>query len=1198
MSGKTEIFDLATTELRADWSLIEASAGTGKTFAIAGLVVRMVVSGFVDDVRKILVVTFTIDATEELKTRVRAALADALAVFEHPDDVAPDDARRQQYLAWAREYGDAGRARLAAALSGFDGVAIQTIHAFCHRVLQESAFESGLAFDLGFTEDEDLLIERAVHDAWRNLFHDADPWLARLVKAGKPWTPELFARVFSAWQRATGARYEPADHTLDEALDEWRTAIAGLQRHAHDHQGAYASLAPLKKKAGFAKDIGGFEAAFAMLRSLPEEPHAGWVQFARHFATSVITGTTSASLFKTAIEAFEGHPLFDACDDANTAARRVELAFVREMLGAIEKALAAIRARDHVVSFFDVLADLDRALRDEVLGPRLVDTVSSRFSVALIDEFQDTDALQFEIFRKLFAQRTVMLIGDPKQAIYAFRGADVFAYLDARSFVQRRFTLDRNWRSSPDLVRGVQSLFARVARPFVFGGIEAPPVEPARTASETALDGVAGRALTFWHIPKVGRGESHLVSRALLGKLVSTCRELLGSGASIDGEPLDPGHIAVLVRSNRQADEVLAALRAADIPALVGRANDVLAAPGTDELLRVLAALCHPNNARLVRAACATHLVGDDATSLRALLDDEDAWQGRVEEFRECHRRWHLDGIVAALEAAWSMWDTRRRLLVLPDGERRVGNLVHAVEVLHDEARRANLAPESLVSWFREERDRRQPPESRQLRLEREDRAVEIVTMHSSKGLEYDVVLCPFAPAPVTDRGEPLVVRERSGVVFDAGSALYDERKATAHVETLAEDLRLLYVALTRAKRRAYIAWDDNQQSLARTALAYLCHAPPSGAAGDDVAAALAAMTSIGSALKDGGLAGLQRVVSERPELYGLEQLAPSTEPTAARWGGTEVENVVLEAAQARIANEQLEPWMMMSFSSWVRGGADERPDREDADVVLLDSVDGGAAPPELADMFAFARGADAGVALHAVFEFADLAALDERALHTGAEQQLRRAGLIDSERHGAGIDPVATVVGLVERVARAVIPGWSFALTDVDPTRRIPEWSFTLPTGTLEPRALAEVFAAHGLQDVAARMESLTSERLAGFLVGFVDDIVEYDGRWYIVDWKSNHLGSDVGAYLPERLAHVVADHHYDLQLMLYIVALQRFLRSRLGAAYSYDTHVGGAADVFLRGVGAGAEHGFWKIRPDQALVDALDHFLQGNAE
>lgn len=1196
MSRATDVFDLTTTELRRDWSLIEASAGTGKTFSIAGLVVRMVGEGFVDDVREVLVVTFTIDATEELKTRVRSALAQALDVFDEPERFADDDSVAH-VLAMHEAHGDVARERLARALRSYDHVAIQTIHAFCHRVLRDAAFESGTAFDLAFSDDEDLLIARAVDDAWRHVFAEVDPWVTAFAKARK-LEPEKLADPYNAWRRATDARFEP-EVTLDAALEAWHEALTDVTEALEDDEGIAASLAGKTFKQKYRERYGTGDDIAAALRAAAPHVDPRWFALAQDLAMPAVKDAMMAPSKKS----FAGHAVFDAFAALDVAADAIGHALQRRLFDETSARLTAIRAREHVVSFHDVLADLDAALTDDALGPRLVDTVRARVSVALIDEFQDTDALQYRIFRRLFADRTVMIIGDPKQAIYKFRGADVFAYLQAGRDVARRFTLDRNWRSHPGLVDGVQALFARSPRPFVFDAIGVGGVSAARDASATAIEGLDGPPLAITWVGERPRSFALSSDEIVVRHVVRRCTELLDGGATIDGRPLGPEHVAILVRKNAQAATIEAALHAVGVPAIVGRADDVLKVDGTDELLRVLVALARPGNARAMRAACATHLVGDDAAALAALLDDDDAWQTRADVFARAHARWLRSGLVAALDDAFDVWGTRPRLLELPDGERRLGNLAHAIEVLHDAARRRSLSPRGLVEWFRVERERSQPPESRQLRLEREGAAVRIVTMHASKGLEYDVVLCPYQPiARASQRDDAVVVHEDGGVVFDVGSPRHAARLRVHDVEELAEDLRLLYVALTRAKRRAEVVWDVNAREVARSPLAYLISEAPEGEGqGGDVPAAAAALDRLKAqhkASKSGVLAALRAFVDEHRELASLEELDVEEVARAAvaTWSGARGDDVPLTPAVQRIAGEQLDPWTMMSFSSWVHGVADERPDHEDAVDAEPGAASTGADLGAVADL---ARGPDAGVALHAVFEHVDVARLDDDArLRDLVERQLARHDLLEPDRHGPRVDdPAATVAALVRRVATTELPGWGFRWADVDPARRRAEWSFVLPTGTLEPRRLAEVFAHHGLDAVAARMGTLTPEQLRGYLVGFVDDVVEYDGRFCIVDWKSNHLGDAAADYAPERLGDVVASHHYDLQLMLYVVALQRFLRARLGDAYRYDAHVGGAADVFLRGVGTGPSHGFWMTRPDAALVDDLERFLVGAA-
>ena len=1241
-----EPFEYWATPVEPGRTLVEASAGTGKTFAIAGLVLRLVLEGewlgAAPDLRRLLVVTFTNAATDELRTRVRAALRTALAVARGATE--PDDLTRPLAGLLAR---DDAEGRLLAALDRVDEAGIFTIHGFCRRVLEQAAFESGTPFDLDFVEDADsaALRARAAADAWARLTH-ADPLLTALaLHHGR--TPETLVAHHADTADFPHVRVLPEAPGLDDALGALHAARSALA-DAWDADTVGALLAdldwnkdaPLDGRGG--AEVLGRVAAFA---GGADPDGLGAVALCTAEAVRK-KATTRSKAQKEAVAEVLGHPALAACEAVMEAARAVDLAFVRTFVREVDEQITAIKERRGQLTFGDLITRLHDALHDDATGPVLAETVRRQFAVALVDEFQDTDPLQYAIFKTAFEGRPLYFVGDPKQAIYAFRGADVHAYLRAQRDADRRFTLGTNWRSAGDLVDAVNAVFARPERAFLFDDIPFRPVQAARR--EPALqdgatpggDGGATPPLVWWPTPTTADGRplgKGAVQEAIPTYVAAEVRRLLAE-ARLGDRALEPGDIAVLVPTRFVAGDVQAALRDVGVPAVVSRANDVRDSDAMADVELVLRAVLRAGDERALRAALSTELWGWTAREVADLDEDpgtETAIAGRL---REWQRGWRRGGVLGVLVAFQEAEGVLERLLARPDGERWATDLRHTAELLHEIERAGARSPDDLLHWLRHRADQALPSRGmKELRLERDAAAVTITTHHNAKGLEYEVVFLPYLWS-VSERDykrqDPVLARTPGGVVYDLrpeGTPEADEHDRLRQADALAERVRTAYVALTRARERCYVVWGPVTSWRTRidnvSALGYLLcgHGAERGdGLADHVEAARkqALLDDVLAPVHDLDASGRLMTVLDPPS---LDDTAPPA-PTPAPQGGAAL--ALPDDARRRVGS----PWRRASFTAWTseRGGDLAASDEPVAPEARTDA--------EPTGLHAFAAGAGPGTCLHEILQYAKWGD-DEDAAETNREtvrRRLERHGLFRPARHRARIDPEAEALALVERVATAPLLGGvadtgGVALREVLAESLAPEWDFTLPLARVAPDALAALFREHGAEPFGARyadaLARLSSSAVDGYLVGSADLVAHAADRWWVVDWKSNRLGADASAYTPEALEATMVEHHYGLQLHLYTLGLHRYLRSRLGAAYAYDTHVGGGVYAFLRGLGAtppkaaatppdeagrggadavlseatppngGGGAGLFRHRPSAAIVDALDALLSADA-
>ena len=743
-------FEILTCPL-AQSNLIEASAGTGKTFAIAGIVVRLLVEKPLC-IGEILVVTYTIAATEELRDRIRKAIRKALDAFVRGAGSDP-------FLAGLVERHPAPEKAvqlLKTALRDFDGASIHTIHGFCQQTLRENAFESMNPFDQTLIADERPLVEEIVQDFWRRRLYDAPIEVAACaLERGE--TPKTLAKLA---QKATRVQ---ACCTVTEDPSASMASIAPLRAAFADVCAAWETCRPhvlealghpglnrtkYRNPAALGNDMDRYVRSGL---AAPSFPKLG------HFTASAVAA--AAKKGATPPE----HPFFHLCEELHNALGQFDtemdacmLRIKTDLLAYVRQELPRRKERLRIQSFDDLLANLDDALgapgNDE-----LIEELRKRYGAALIDEFQDTDPVQYAIFRRIFhgEGRTLFLIGDPKQAIYGFRGADLFTYMAARKEVENRYTLSRNWRSDPELIHAVNTVFTNAKDAFVYPEIQYQPVSAAETADRETF-GIAGGGspLQLWsldaerltgHDAKGSRERTRgLIATAIAGEVSRLIHLGQTREAVIGDRGISAADMAVLVRDRYEAQTMQEALQALHVPNVLHSAGNVFDTAEAGELLSLIAAIAEPSREGLVRAALSTSLLGLSGETIAGFQTNEAGWEEWILRFRGYNRLWEMQGFIAMFRDLLRKEGIRERLLAFPDGERRLTNFLHLAEILHneEETRRPGMA--GLVKWLARRRDPDSPrSEEHELRLESDAEAVRIVTMHKSKGLEYPIVFCP-----------------------------------------------------------------------------------------------------------------------------------------------------------------------------------------------------------------------------------------------------------------------------------------------------------------------------------------------------------------------------------------------------------------------------------------------------------------------
>lgn len=1226
--------------LRTGLTVLEASAGTGKTWQISSLVVRLVAEAAIP-IDRILVVTFTRAATAELTERVRARLAEALRVCRAGETATDpgDDPVLRHLASRARE--DRGiEQRLRLALEAFDQAAISTIHGFCQRTLAENAFESGTPPELDLQTTAEALAEQVAVDRYTATRHGAeDSWAAFL------------------------------DDACGLSVDGYRL------------------LAKV--------------AAGADGRILPEP--------------GTIDATTPPDKLP------EGDPAADL-------AAQVRAGELRWLIDALAENAAA----SNLTTFDDLLRRLARGLDPEHTPDAdrraaLRAAIRRRYRVALIDEFQDTDAVQWQIFREVFAPalnpsssagtpaaetHALYLIGDPKQSIYGFRGANMHVYLAAvNSTGGRRFTLNRNHRSDRPLVHALNTLWAGASEAlpetgaFLEADIAFNPVDAAKKvrlvpaagegadapAAATVLEEPRARSAPLhvrWFDAEAVGGDKLQATSArawLTQRVAADVLNTLNEGWLRDTEggrrPLHPGDCAVLVRTNAEAIEIRAALWALGLPAIIQASESVFDAPERDLLLCWMQAVADPTDDAAARRLAVSRAYGFDAAFLLALEAESpaevQAWDAWRYELREAGQRFERRGLMAALRPMLDGYDVLSRMLVMADGERAVTNLLHLAELCHGAWQRERLGLPGLIQWLSAAGDDHGlEPEVHEQRLASDAAAVQILTIHKSKGLQFPVVFVPSLWAGRDggkDDGKPITVTDPDDVLrlcidvhpkghLDRRPRLLENAQAT-----VAENIRLTYVALTRAEHRCVVYWgpvlSNTTKVYARGPLSPLLFpwAPDSEqltrlgsgegdevgpvADADDATDTSGQLRRLTDAIAAAEADDLKADLLERgrssawADCIAVTVCAPVAE--GLRWVPPAPAAPPSPLVFRTYERGAFDPrWRIHSYTSLTRGhegttnleaaGADHDDVVPDDEAVAASAAGGLDEVPlvrALTPLASFAAGTHAGTFLHRILERADF---------TGSPGARRASisAVVDDEGPRYGFAPAAFGAELVEGLARALEtplggPLKSLCLAEVTRADRADELRFHLALGRndqsragdrpshLTDRPLRDCFEVperprpDGLPEAyVADLGALRFGAIAGYLTGAIDLVFRHDGRWFVADYKSNRLHPRTARSLDDhyeapRLAQEMSKHHYYLQAYLYTVALHRHL-SRRQRGYDPERHLGGVCYLFLRGmngahgaplVEGGQSTGCVSFRPDLRVVRALDAHLAGES-
>ncbi|MCF8053899.1 MAG: exodeoxyribonuclease V subunit beta [Deltaproteobacteria bacterium] len=1143
-----ETFDAIFSPLWGQ-NLIEASAGTGKTYTISCLVVRAIATGNIP-LEQILIVTFTRASCADLQKAVRERISQTLLALQGRD--CQDDFAKKFALNLEDDH-DVVALRLRTAMSNLDLANIFTIHGFCQRMLVKYAFESGSNFNFSVIENEEAIIREVATDYWRiSTYRAPVELLAYLQKELSLKELITYAKrntnnPQNKSQKGNPPPIKNAIDTLQQAFkntsiswqNDGEAAItllleAGLNKRSHSDDKIMAAKSVIA--SFFTRDFYGL---------LPKEVGM--------FTTSKIAKAKTLQTKKS-----PEHSFFHECDKLTVAALAME-ANAQEYLNFIRNDFAHYlhdelnkRKRElNVVSFDDIVSLFWQALNG-AKGSYLQQKIANDFSIAFIDEFQDTDRRQCEIFARLFGDKSLFVVGDPKQSIYSFRGADIDAYIKmAGSF--NKYFLKENWRSSADYVEALNILFSQTPLPFINEQIKFQKIVPARGNDPLLLDNKPLKPLALWYLMPTNNYEGVSADKTQLGKeeardiiggfiaseIAKLCRLGNEGRALLAGERLKPADIAIIVPNHRGADIMRDKLERLGIVCATQGAGNVFSSSAASDIRLLLAGVINYHSLPMLRAVL---IKGGYSPRHIVQMTENISWEKLSERFAHYHRIWVRSGFGEMMANYLSEQNILASIAENDAGERRLTDFWHIVEILCLTEVNGQKSPHEMLLFLEREMDSANDTAEGEenIRIERDSAAVRIITIHSSKGLEFPVVFCPFLWDAPAEKRMPLT--NDLTLVADEVS-LANSRQ---------ERMRLLYVALTRAK--------------------YHCH-------------------FVNGAIKNGGNSQIQllfpencrddscffKLAQENERYFSCDFIGKPFFPNASTSSDGCVPAPITLAPKimpARIDNS----WRIASFSSLASSNHS----------ISYDYDDGFLNNPVIAvkgsrrDIFSFPRGAVAGNFFHSLIAEVDFTSRDVRSIGNKITEKLRSFGFEESWQ--------GVILNNIKTVLSASLPAsaGNVCLGDVGAEKRIVEMEFCFRFNKTNSKDFNRLLSSLSRGKEFWQEEAIDFANIGGFLKGFIDLVFEYGGRYYIVDWKSNHLGDEISCYNNKAMEEEMLRSLYHLQYIIYTVALHLFLKNRINA-YDYEKHFGDVFYIFLRGIDAQQKTGIYHTRPSLEDIETL---------
>ncbi|MEX0845491.1 MAG: exodeoxyribonuclease V subunit beta [Balneolaceae bacterium] len=1145
-------------------SLVEASAGTGKTYNITSLYVRAILEKNLNP-SQILVMTYTEAATAELKFRLRNRLKESLSAIKSQNPGS--DEFLSELIKFPAENAEI---KLQTAIDTFDEAAVFTIHGFCSRLLTEYSLQFNVSPDYELLTNDSEVLQDCVDRYWRSF-------------------------TASVSESDEKDKLILLDYLIDDGFgpDELKDAVEELFKHPHavpeptgvnskelltkvpKLESKYTEIQKLWNQDG--EELEEIFRGDALDRSKYQRrtEDRDWELFQDWLYSKEVKISYPEKLEKFGLKISRSGkksapdiPELDICkaiDEFCAIADELKLlkpAFIIESTEEINKDFKNRKESGNLLSYNDLLELVESGIRNDKSGI-IARTISSKYPLALVDEFQDTDPIQYGIFNQIYSGRddkALFMIGDPKQAIYGFRGADIYTYLKARNDADdaQNYSLEYNYRSNSKMIEGVNSLFQLSNSPFLIDGLYFQQAHfPPEREDDNYLMNSEGEVINpLQSILLEGNDKSNKgdISDQIYEAVSNEIIELLSGNYKINGEIVRQKDIAILIRTGYQGEAIQERLRQKGLKSVLKSRSSVFNTKEADELFIVLKAIQKLSYEPGIRTALATELIGFSAKEIQHLLEDESEWTSIVEQFIRLKQIWDKKGIEPVIEHFFMQFNTLHILSNKKNAERRITNLLHIAELLAKAQRENKLHGMALLKWFYSKTNEdSSDSEDEQLRLESDENLIQISTIHGAKGLQYPIVFCPF----LWDSGSSISKKDilkfyKDGAVhIDVSTGVSHDNRGhfdkLTQFQALAEEVRLTYVALTRSVSACYLFLPDYKK----------IHESPIASIVTGVSEEIIAdFTTIKSALESKEFIDVREPIIQKqnePDIGSDESIQITN---AANFSRKDVFNFP----------------RMMSYSS-LTGSKEIDEGAHDYDFNYE------VTEPEIVklDKFGFPKGANAGTCLHKIFED----------LHFYSPVNISKVISKNLDYYGFDEKWQKPVQEWINEALFHDLNEPDISLSALGESDVLKEMEFYFPIKSVDAKEIWG-FIRDDSPDIG------NTDHVFGYMKGFIDLTFKCDDKYYILDYKSNYLGDTLSEYSSDNLKQAIMNAGYDLQYHIYTLALHRFLTHSL-SGYEYEKHFGGVLYYFLRGINPEkAGSGVFFECPEYSLIQKLDHYFR----
>ncbi|NOU60592.1 UvrD-helicase domain-containing protein [Marinifilum caeruleilacunae] len=1084
-------FDVIKVALKGS-NLIEASAGTGKTYSIAILVIRLVVEKGIE-LKEILMVTFTKAAVAELEVRIRKFIREAYSYTSQGVEI--DESIRTIVDNGIKQFGkEEVLALLMKARRQLDETSIFTIHSFCQKTLSEFAFETGQAFNSDVIEDEAVLINEVAGEYWRQQITTLDSDLltfllknglsknqlvnvVSMAKRGKLFIYNTDCSVDVYWSRK-----EKNEEKCQKALDQFNNEFSNSPERTLSNIG----------EKGYAFNAFGhlLEDADAFRQTLIEKQDKGYTQ--KKFP----------NLLQLAIEV-------DELENANNEIGQSCINFLYgEAIAYCDAEIQNKKKEQGLFSFDDLINKLHQTIPSESLQA----AVRKKYKAVFIDEFQDTDQKQYEIFDTFFNQHSILFyIGDPKQSIYSFKGTDLDTYLEAATKVDASYTMSKNYRSTEAYNNAMNKLFTSIDNPFYDERIDYEIVSAGKDLKEIEKEDDIVDPLSIYDCKNNGE---------LIEQTVNQVKDLLLENYQIEGRKVKPSDIGILVRANSKGTEIKNELNKFGIPAITIDDSRVMESEQSILLLYLLKAMFEPNTNTINRVLL-TYLTNKTKDDLLKLDIEAD-----IEFFRELNQTWTSKGVFSAINRFMGRYNTLDHIQtrIPTDAERIITNLLQINEILHNKENQSKSSPKALIHWLEFAISGAEEIGEFTQRLENDEDAVKIVTIHKSKGLAYNIVIAPYLDlkSEHNNRWDFIEYKDPELNQYCFSAEVVDKARRLYSEQAERENRRLIYVALTRAVYMGVILHKSKDKcgikefidgAISKNYFAYKIN-----------------------------LERDKRRYNEKNE---------EVDKTPKSFSGSDIES----------------KWSNYSFSMLSKYEPHDKPER----IELIDEYD-----RFIFDEFP--KGAMAGNFMHYLFENSDFTGDDfSLAISKGLNRYKSVFGLGD-------VDLEIKISEMLSHVLSTEIPSENpFVLSHIQENNKLPEMEFNFKMND---------FSTGKLHRLVPHINLEREGDIQGMMTGFIDLLFEHNGKFYILDWKSNYLGNSLEYYTPDKLEHAMQESNYHLQYLIYTLATKLYLKNCM-PDFDYNDHFGGIIYVYVRGCRKEGNSGIYFTKPKEQMIEELEKVL-----